>query len=73
MFEGATCAVVNYSASDTEAIRNEQQMLGARVRERYTPDCTHLMTPYQIGRDYEAAVAEGNRPQGRSEGTGRPD
>ena len=58
-FEGATCAVVNYSASDTEAIRNELQMLGARVRERYTPDCTHLMTPYQIGRDYEAAVAEG--------------
>ena len=58
-FEGVTAAVVNYSPEDTDAIRNELQMLGARVRERYTPDCTHLMTPYQQGRDYKDAAAEG--------------
>ena len=50
-FEGVTCAVVNYSPADTAAIRNELQMLGARVREAYTPECTHLLTPYQkVGR-----------------------
>ena len=58
-FEGVTAAVVNYSPEDTNAICNELQMLGARVRERYTPDCTHLMTPYQQGRDYKDAAAEG--------------
>ena len=57
-FEGVTCAVVNYSEADTAAVRNELQMLGARVRERYTPDCTHLMTPYQYGADYEAALRD---------------
>ena len=31
-FEGVTVAVVNYSPEDTDAIRNELQMLGARVR-----------------------------------------
>jgi hypothetical protein len=58
-FEGVTTAVVNYSPADTNAIRNELQMLGARVRERYTPDCTHLMTPYQQGRDYKEAAVDG--------------
>ena len=58
-FEGVTAAVVNYSPEDTDAIRNELQMLGARVRERYTPDCTHLMTPYQQGRDYKEAATDG--------------
>ena len=29
-FEGVTAAVVNYSPADTNAIRNELQMLGAR-------------------------------------------
>ena len=58
-FEGVTAAVVNYSPADTNAIRNELQMLGARVRERYTPDCTHLMTPYQQGQDYKQAAIDG--------------
>ena len=58
-FEGVTAAVVNYSPADTNAIRNELQMLGARVRERYTPDCTHVMTPYQQGRDYKEAAIDG--------------
>ena len=58
-FEGVTAAVVNYSPEDTDAIRNELQMLGARVREQYTPDCTHLMTPYQQGRDYKEAATDG--------------
>ena len=43
-FEGVTAAVVNYSPEDTDAIRNELQMLGARVREHSYPSCTHLMT-----------------------------
>ena len=58
-FEGVTAAVVNYSPADTNAIRNELQMLGARVRERYTPDCTHLMTPYQQGQDYKQGAMDG--------------
>jgi len=58
-FEGAVVAIVNYSRQDTEAIRNELRMLGARVRDRYTPDCTHLMTPYQVGPDFETALADG--------------
>jgi myosin heavy subunit len=58
-FEGVTAAVVNYSPADTNAIRNELQMLGARVRERYTPECTHVMTPYQQGRDYKEAAIDG--------------
>ena len=41
-FEGVTAAVVNYSPEDTDAIRNELQMLGARVRERYTPTAPTL-------------------------------
>ena len=59
LLRGVTAAVVNYSPEDTDAIRNELQMLGARVRERYTPDCTHLMTPYQQGRDYKEAATDG--------------
>ena len=57
-FEGVTVAVVNYSPEDMDAIRNELQMLGARVRDRYTPECTHLMTPYQQGPDYKEAARD---------------
>ena len=58
-FEGVTAAVVNYSPADAAAIRNELQMLGARVLDSYTPACTHLLTPYQKGRDYDAARRDG--------------
>lgn len=63
-FEGVTCAVVNYSPADTSAIRNELTMLGAKVQDHYSPECTHLMTPYQQGADYTAAMAESAKPNG---------
>lgn len=58
-FEGMTVAVVNYSPEDANAIRVELQMLGARVRDRYTNQCTHVMTPYQQGPDYTEAARDG--------------
>jgi chromosome segregation ATPase len=58
-FEGVTVAVVNYSPEDANAIRVELQMLGARVRDRYTNQCTHVMTPYQQGPDYTEAARDG--------------
>ncbi len=58
-FSHVTAAVCNYSAPDAAAITRELEQLGARVLERYTPACTHLLTPYRSGAEYDAALADG--------------
>jgi len=58
-FSRVTAAVCNYSASDVAAITRELEQLGATVADRYTAACTHLLTPYQTGGEYEQAVRDG--------------
>jgi twin BRCT domain len=58
-FSRVTAAVCNYDARDAGAITRELEQLGATVLDRYTSACTHLLTPYRSGHEYEQALHEG--------------